>query len=158
MKKAIADFELNGSEINYTLECGHQVAVSIDNALRVRILALDCPTCTPKPAAKLEVNRNSTIQTIKAAFKARGLRYSVTGGRGTAWGWINIDLLPSTYKALDEESRRPEYEKMAAALMLDAERYGYTSISIPASSDYYREYIERANGREPQVCGEPYWD
>lgn len=158
MKQAIADFELRGTEINYTLACGHQIAVNIDQALRVRILSINCAACKPVPVAKLEVNRNSTIQTIKAAFKARGLRYSVTGGRGTAWGWIHIDLLPSTYKALDPDSRRTEYEKMAGALMLDEKRYGYTSISIPAGYDYYREYIERANGREPEVCGTPYWD
>lgn len=31
-------------------------------------------------------DRNNAIAQIKAAFKARGLRYSVTGGRGTSWG------------------------------------------------------------------------
>ena len=30
--------------------------------------------------------------------------------------------------------------------------------SIPASHDYYAEYIDRAEGRAPSVYGRPYWD
>jgi len=100
-------------------------------------------------------NRNEVIAKIKAAFKARGLRYSVTGGRGTAWSWITIDLLPAVYKSLNEEERKAAYQKLATDLGKDK---GWTSESIPASSDYYREYIDRANGRTPSVIGVPYWD
>ena len=31
-------------------------------------------------------------------------------------------------------------------------------VSIAAGNDYYREYIDRAEGREPSVIGKPYWD
>lgn len=31
-------------------------------------------------------------------------------------------------------------------------------ISVPASSDYYQEYIDRAEGKAPSVIGQPYWD
>jgi hypothetical protein len=115
----------------------------------------------PTPGATYwspEDNRNEVIAKIKAAFKARGLRYSVTGGRGTAWGWITIDLLPSVHKDLmhlDPVYRERAYLKLGADL---GKEKGYTSESIPASSDYYREYIDRANGRTPSVIGEPYWD
>ena len=30
--------------------------------------------------------------------------------------------------------------------------------TIPASSDYWQEYIDRAEGRSPSVLGVPYWD
>jgi hypothetical protein len=112
----------------------------------------------PTPGATYwspEDNRNEVIAKIKAAFKARGLRYSVTGGRGTAWGWITIDLLPAVYKKLDEAGRKAAYHMLGRYL---GKETGWTSESIPASSDYYREYIDRANGRTPSVIGEPYWD
>jgi hypothetical protein len=31
-------------------------------------------------------------------------------------------------------------------------------VSIAASSDYYREYMDRANGKQPSVIAQPYWD
>lgn len=102
------------------------------------------------------IDRNEAIKQIKAAFKARGLRYSVTGGRGTAWGWIHIDLLPSVERTLNEVERRSAYFKMGEDLGL--ERVCYSSEGIPASNNYYREYIDRANGKTPSVIGVPYWD
>jgi hypothetical protein len=102
----------------------------------------------------IDGSRDDTIQKINAALKARGLRYSVTGGRGTAWGWITIDLMPAVYNGLDEAGRTAAYRKLGDDF-LEARR---TSISIPAGSDYYREYIERAQGLKPAVCGTPYWD
>ena len=41
------------------------------------------------------MDRNETIAALKAALKARsGGNWSVTGGRGTAWGWIRICAPP----------------------------------------------------------------
>jgi hypothetical protein len=41
-------------------------------------------------------DRDATIQAIRKALKARsGKVWSVTGGRGTAWGWIRIDAPPA---------------------------------------------------------------
>jgi hypothetical protein len=102
-----------------------------------------------------ENNRNSTILAIKAALKDRGLRYSVTGGRGTSWGWLHIDLLPSVYKSLDDDGRKKAYRKLGDDF---GEAQGYDQISVPAGSDYYREYIDRAKGLQPAVLGVPYWD
>jgi len=101
-----------------------------------------------------EWSRNTVIRRIKRALTARGLKYSVTGGRGTGWGWIHIDLLPSVEKLLTPEQRRREMEKLNQALGLEHR----TSISIPASTDYYREYVERAEGKTPTKPGTPYWD
>lgn len=37
------------------------------------------------------MDRNETIARIKQTLKQRtGRQWSVTGGRGTAWGWITI--------------------------------------------------------------------
>lgn len=30
--------------------------------------------------------------------------------------------------------------------------------SIPASGNYWQEYVDRAEGRPPSVIGVPYWD
>jgi hypothetical protein len=42
------------------------------------------------------IERNEAIARIKKALKARsGKTWSVTGNKGTAWGWINIDAPPA---------------------------------------------------------------
>jgi hypothetical protein len=102
------------------------------------------------------IDRNEALAQIKAALKKRGLKFSVTGGRGTAWGWLHIDLLPSDYKKLagDDSAINSRLGLMNYKLGLT----GHSSISIPSASDYYREYIDRANGITPTVTGTPYWD
>jgi len=113
-------------------------------------------------------SRDEAIQRIKTALKRRsGKNWSVTGGRGTAWGWIRIDAAP--------KDRRYE----ADGVTLADHAFGYPSLaqrqelgtllgfdrpshcqgeSIPSSSAYYTEYIDRAEGRTPSVTGTPYWD
>ncbi len=108
----------------------------------------------PKVAAAL-VDRNSTIKAIKAALKARGLTYSVTGGHGTTWGWITIDLMPKM------KNKCLTYSECREARGLMNEHFGlegFQYISIPPGNDYYREYMDRAAGREPKKLGVPYWD
>ena len=107
-------------------------------------------------ATHISIDRDEAIAQIKAAFKARGLRYSVKGGRGTAWGWIHIDLLPSDYKKMDEDGRKAAYKRLGEDIGLD--RLCYSSEGIPSTSDYYREYVDRASGKTPSVFGKPYWD
>ena len=42
------------------------------------------------------ITRDSAIAAIRAGLKRRsGKQWSVTGGRGTAWGWITIDAPPA---------------------------------------------------------------
>lgn len=129
-------------------------------------------------------NRDQTITEIRAALKRRsGKSWSVKGGRGTAWGWISIDAPPSrrtwTSRPLphnpggntpgaenweEYDSGEPgrsmsptEREELGQLLGLEG-RAHHQGVSIPASSAYYREYIDRANGRTPSVIGQPYWD
>lgn len=105
-----------------------------------------------------EWSRNNVIKRIKAALHRRGFDVSVTGGRGTAWGWIHIDLLPSVEKLLTPEKRRAEYLKLNQALGLDPKCFTTSAVSVPASTAHYREYVERAEGRTPTKIAEPYWD
>lgn len=127
------------------------------------------------------MDRDDTIREIRAALKRRsGKTWSVTGGRGTAWGWITITAPPAR-RTWDErripgtEGRYPDDFEFfdigtpgcgmspsdtaeLTALLGAAPRMVCQGISIPPNSDWRREYIDRANGREPSVCGRPYWD
>ena len=98
------------------------------------------------------MDRNEAIQEIRQALKRRsGKEWSVKGGRGTGWGWITIDVPPR---------RQPRTDADLAELgqLLGLERACYGPESIPASNDYYREYVDRANGRTPAAVGTQYWD
>ena len=55
-------------------------------------------------------DRDTTIKRIKTALQQRsGKTWSVTGGRGTAWGWITIDAPPRrrTWRWVQTESPEP---------------------------------------------------
>lgn len=127
-------------------------------------------------------DRDETIKRIKTALQRRsGKQWSVTGGRGTAWGWITIDAPPSRrtwgnrLKADASPAQLPEdYEEydtgQPGGYMSPAERAELAELlgldrpvhfqgqSIAASGDYYREYIDRAEGKTPAAIGQPYWD
>ncbi len=131
---------------------------------------------------QVEHDRAGTIKAIRTALKARsGKDWSVTGGRGTAWGWIKISAPPvrSTFAHREREGaqhmekwrdRVEEYDtgepgRCASfadidqlAELLDLPACQCDPASIPASSDYRREYIDRAEGRTPSKIAEPYWD
>lgn len=104
----------------------------------------------------IDGDRTATIAELRRALKARsGKTWSVTGGRGTSWGWIEINVPPK----LQERPGTMTIEQRAELAQLlgldDVHRQG---LMIPASSAYRREYLDRANGRTPSVIAEPYWD
>ena len=103
------------------------------------------------------MERNEAIRRIKAALKKRsGKSWSVTGGKGTAWGWITIHSLPSkrdSFGCMTSEDR----EELGKLLGLENQVH-FQGVSIPAATDYREEYIARAEGRQPLVLGKPYWD
>jgi len=127
-------------------------------------------------------DRDGTIKRIRAALKRRsGRAWSVKGGRGTAWGWIRIDAPPArrtwhsrpragftadtapSITGWEEYLGKPgghmsRVDRFELAKLLGLNVVRSQGVSIPASSDYYREYIDRAEGREPSVIGKPYWD
>lgn len=127
-----------------------------------------------------ETDRNATIKAIRDALRRRsGKPWSVTGRRGTAWGWIRITApparctmrhrlkhgqpdLPENYEEYDSGEgghcmTRADRELLGQLLGLDGPAH-VQGESVPASSDYRREYIDRAEGRSPQAVGVPYWD
>lgn len=103
------------------------------------------------------MDRNETIAQIKAALKRRsGKAWSVTGGRGTAYGWITIHVAP---KSRNEYGYMSDADRAELAQLLGYDRPVHMQgVDIPASSAYYQEFIDRANGRAPSVTGKPYWD
>lgn len=127
------------------------------------------------------MDRDDTIKRIRKALKRRsGKTWSVTGGRGTAWGWITIDAPPKrrtehTVKKAGHISDNPEdYEykdtgelgghmtladRTELGQLLGRDRpVHFQGVRIPGSHDYWQEYIDRAEGRTPSVIGKPYWD
>lgn len=116
------------------------------------------------------MDRNETIKTIKTALKRRsGKSWSVTGGRGTAYGWIRISA-PPTRTIYDREGNILPENKRQFGYMSPTEREELGQLlgmnkpvhlqgeNIPSSNAYYQEYIDRAEGREPTKRGETYWD
>lgn len=118
-----------------------------------------------------QMSVNEVCQRIKRALRERsGKTWSVTHGRGTAYGWLKIDAPPArrvfTWNGLKPadggevhngffSSLEDRYE-LARLLAIDAVHP--QGISIPASTAYRREYVDRAEGREPSVIGTLYWD
>lgn len=49
-------------------------------------------------------------------------------------------------------------DRAELAALLGIERVHPQGVQIASSNDYYVEYIDRAEGREPRAIGTPYWD
>jgi hypothetical protein len=106
-------------------------------------------------AIKTETDRDIAIRTIRAALKRRsGKAWSVTGGNGTAWGWIHIHVPPAKRAG----SMMSDEARAELGTLLGLPPVHPQGVSIPASGDYRREYIDRAEGRTPSTLGTPYWD
>ena len=128
-----------------------------------------------------DLSRAAVIRRIKAGLERRsGKRWSVTGGTGTAYGWLRIDVPPARrtwrdrprpgatglgtyaedYEPYDSGqpggSMSPD-ERTELAGLLGLDRVD-RNVSVAASHDYYREYLDRAEGREPRKIATPYWD
>ena len=85
---------------------------------------------------------------IRAALKRRtGIAFRVFRGRGTSSGWITIDV---------PDGRDDLRGQLADALGKD--HVHHQGELVPGGHDYYREYIDRAEGRSPAKVGTPYWD
>ena len=102
------------------------------------------------------MNRNEVIKRIKTALQKRsGKTWSVTGGRGTAYGWITISAPPT--RCIDGW-KMPESDQKELAALLGKESVHHQGESIPGQNDFYQEYIDRAEGRTPARIGKPNWD
>jgi hypothetical protein len=102
-----------------------------------------------------EMDRNEAIAAIRTALRKRsGMTWSVTGGRGTAWGWIRISAPPAR---CDEFGGMSERDQRALSDLI-GETVHHQGVSIPASSAYRRHYVERAQAGASAVVASPYWD
>lgn len=131
-----------------------------------------------------EQGRDATIAAIKAALKRRSRKsWSVTGGRGTAWGWITIDAPPArrtwTHKPKPGLGDCPppgnefwdyvntfetghgtspqDCEELAKLMGLpNVHEQGH---NVPACNDHYRVALCRAmHGHAGPFSAEQYWD
>lgn len=113
------------------------------------------------------MDRSEAIARIKRGLQQRsGKTWSVTGGRGTAWGWLHIDAPPArrTYEwdgitSTTEFGHASLAERMELAQLLGLSAPIHAQgVSVAASNAYYEEYVARAEGRTPDKIAEPYWD
>lgn len=107
-------------------------------------------------------DRDAVIAAIKALLQKRsGKAWSVTGGRGTAWGWITITAPPrrrdGVLMTVSDAAELHELLGMSYDPSPDADGR-VASISVPASAAFRREYLDRAAGRTPRALANPYWD
>ena len=99
------------------------------------------------------LTRDIAIQRIRQGLNSRSkTRWSVTGGRGTAWGWIHITARKQ-YATMTEEEQTELGELLGIG-----QKLCFGGESVPAGHDYWAEYIDRAEGRAPRIYGRQYWD
>lgn len=108
--------------------------------------------------AEMPTDRTGAIKRIRQALKKRsGKAWSVKGGRGTAYGWIEIKSPPR--RCTGDFNYMPDDECQELADLLGLSKpVHFQGEFIPAGSDYRMEYIERAEGRTPRIYGQQYWD
>jgi hypothetical protein len=117
---------------------------------------------TAHPAADLTdyTDRDTAIRAIREALKERsGRPWSVRGGRGTAYGWIHISAPPRRMEGMwmsAEDSA--ELMRLLGRDLAATGRERIQQITVPDSGDHRREYVALAQGREPEVIGQRYWD
>jgi hypothetical protein len=112
-----------------------------------------------------DMSRNAVIRELRKALKARsGKDWSVTGGRGTAYGWLTIEAPPrrrtSNHDGTGPGGYTTPEERAELGRLLGLEKPVHCQgESIPASSAYYRLYLARARtGTTQGLTAEPYWD
>lgn len=131
---------------------------------------------------KVPQTRDEVIKAVKAALERRsGKRWSVTGGRGTAYGWLRLDAPPKerTWHRRDTGEKDLQGDPVLEWYNDPAKKFGYMSPArqreladllglenpvhhqgenIPASTAYYLEYLDRAETGRAEHRAQPYWD
>lgn len=109
------------------------------------------------PLIPARLDRTAAIALIREGLKRRtGWAWSVSGGTGTAYGWIKIK--GRAPRATDKWGSLSEEDAELLYLVAGGHYPDKQGISIPAASDYYRWYIETIWGITPTVNPQPYWD
>lgn len=126
-----------------------------------------------------DITLDETIKRIRTALQKRsGKAWSVTRHKGSLWGWITIEAPPARrtghwvqrpgtvgnpgdYDYCDtgepNGNTAPAELKELAELM-GLESVHFQGVSIAAETDFWLEYVDRAEGRTPEKIAKPYWD
>jgi len=130
-----------------------------------------------------EHGRDDVIARIRSGLNSRSDRsWSVTGGRGTSHGWLQIDAPPKRRTFDHRPTNEIGGDGLPAYELVDVGKDGYLmgpddrielarllgftqehsvphqGVKVASGHDYYAEFIDRAEGRAPSVEGTPYWD
>ena len=101
-------------------------------------------------------DRAETIKVIRSALRQRsGKTWSVTGGRGTAWGWLTITAPPARRAG---SSMTVEDQTELAGLLGVPFGLAGGGVMVAASHDHWRGCVDRARGRNPPATSQPYVD
>jgi hypothetical protein len=141
---------------------------------------MNVPSQTPKPLALAVpegfITRATAIDLIRSALRQRsGKTWSVTGGRGTGYGWLRIESPPKRrvcyHVGIGNECATPErcatytsgYMSIEDCAELGAlmgrEHVHFQGLSVPSDSDAYRLYIALAQtGESHGFTFERSWD
>ena len=97
------------------------------------------------------MRRAEAVKRIRAGLRARtGEDWSVSDEQG----WVVVKSPPRRRTAhdglVDADAR-----KLAEALGLPW--VPPPGVLVPPTPDYYQEYVDRAEGREPSALGDPHW-
>lgn len=130
----------------------------------------------------VNLDRAEVIKAIRTALKRRsGKTWSVTGGRGTGWGWLRIDAPKArrtgkhvksgtdayghdTYELIDTGERQdygsmtPADQRELTELLGLGQLVSHQGHSVASSNAHWIEAIARAEGRNPSAYGVQYWD
>ncbi len=102
-------------------------------------------------------DRAEAIVAIRSALKRRtGRTWSVTGGRGTAYGWLTVHAPPK--RRTQPFGYMTDDDRAVLAHALGLESVHDQGVSIPSGDRYREEYVARAEGRAVLKHGVPYWD
>lgn len=119
-----------------------------DRSQTVELVDQEAAAGAPSASASA-ISRDDAIRAIRQGLKARsGKSWSVTGGRGTGWGWITITAPPRRREggALSEADRAELGDLLGLGRTVH-----HQGETIPGGSDHYREFAARANGSEPGI-------
>lgn len=136
--------------------CGKDVQPDGHGTIHVGTAQADC--APQRPADDRDFTRDEAITAIRAALRERtGRPWTVTGGRGTGWGWITLHAPPKRRGRFDYMGD-DDRTVLAEALGLTLADVGQQGVVIPAQGDYRCEYVDRARGVTPITLGRPGWD
>lgn len=99
------------------------------------------------------ITAKQAIAQIRRALKLRSdRRWSVTNSRGTGYGWIRIVAPPS--RGGPNDMSDTDQEELCRLFDLQRNRVGRQGFTIQPTEDFYHEYIDRSEGREPMIRGQ----